>query len=179
MKTIVVGTTSRLKLDAVEAAAIGHPDFTIIGVSTSSGINEQPLGREETCLGASNRAEGAQEQHPNADFYLGIENGVRGNFHDERYADWAVIHLLTTRIKDGTVIPVEIRVDSMEVTVPTDVVEEMYERGPETTTCGAISAERHGHPKDDPHVLWSGGTTCRKDILIQALKVMFDLIDPR
>lgn len=69
---IVVGTTSALKVKAVQAA---FEDATVIGVKTSSGVPEQPL-EEETEQGAKNRLSEAKRLHPDADLYIGIENGI-------------------------------------------------------------------------------------------------------
>jgi len=49
--------------------------FDFEGISIPSGVPDQPIGSEETYLGALNRAEGAKETQPQADFWVGIEGG--------------------------------------------------------------------------------------------------------
>ena len=79
---VVVGTTSALKLVAVQAV---FQDATVVGVKTSSGVPEQPL-EEQTERGADNRLAEAKRLKPDADMYVGIENGIffeHGNYVDK------------------------------------------------------------------------------------------------
>lgn len=58
---ITLGSTSTHKLVAViEAVERLSLQFTVRGVKTSSGINEQPVGFDETFAGALARAEGVR-----------------------------------------------------------------------------------------------------------------------
>jgi len=49
--------------------------FTVTGVGVPSGVSDQPLGSEETYQGAWNRLQAARQQHPSADYWVGIEGG--------------------------------------------------------------------------------------------------------
>lgn len=76
---IAVGSTNPAKLEAVrEAFTLAFPDqeIQIEGVEVSSGVSAQPLGAEETVLGAENRAQGALGKVSGADFGVGLEAGL-------------------------------------------------------------------------------------------------------
>jgi len=70
----VAGTTSHLKLSAVHET---WPEYTVLGTQDFvSAVREQPVGREETLLGARHRANKAFEHIPRPHFAIGIENGM-------------------------------------------------------------------------------------------------------
>ena len=52
------------------------------GISVPSGVSDQPFSDKETLQGALNRAKNAQEQDPEADYWVGIEGGVEDT-HDQ------------------------------------------------------------------------------------------------
>lgn len=78
MKKIVVASQNPVK---VESALRGFqemfPDevFKAEGYAIPSGVSNQPMGNEETYQGALNRAKGAQQHVPEADYWIGIEGG--------------------------------------------------------------------------------------------------------
>jgi hypothetical protein len=80
---IVVGSKSRLKRHATKMAAkhVGIP-CTVIGMSTDSGIPEQPVGFSEGLIGATNRALHVASELKNVQrddqhlLCLGIENYI-------------------------------------------------------------------------------------------------------
>lgn len=91
MKKVVIGSTSRVKLESVKQAfSIFFPDekFEFCSIPASSSVSDQPMSCKETLQGAINRAESASRQ--NADFHVGIEGGVEGNDGLECFA-WVVI----------------------------------------------------------------------------------------
>lgn len=51
-------------------------ELDVRGVSSSSGVSDQPGTDAETRLGARNRSRDAQQQHPDADYFVGIEGGI-------------------------------------------------------------------------------------------------------
>lgn len=51
-------------------------EINLLGVDALSGVRDQPVGDEETLLGARNRVQHAQRHYPDADFWAGIEGGV-------------------------------------------------------------------------------------------------------
>jgi len=78
-KTVIVGSMNPVKIDGVR---IGFekvfPDdvFEFQGYDAPSGVPDQPMGSEETLQGAINRANSCKEQHPDADFFCGLEGGI-------------------------------------------------------------------------------------------------------
>ncbi len=61
------------------------------GISIPSGVPDQPLGDEETYRGALNRARGAKEARPEADFWVGIEGGIALNRGEMETFAWMVV----------------------------------------------------------------------------------------
>ena len=51
-------------------------DLNVEGVSTDSGVSDQPVSDAETLLGARNRASNARQSHADADYWVGIEGGI-------------------------------------------------------------------------------------------------------
>jgi inosine/xanthosine triphosphatase len=79
MKSIVLASNNPVKRDAVLTGFLRmFPDeeFFINGVTSPSGVSNQPLSSHETLQGALNRSEQAIASHPDADFWVGIEGGV-------------------------------------------------------------------------------------------------------
>ncbi len=81
MRTVIVGSTNPVKLTAVQTgfgAMFPRERFNFRGIDVPSGVSEQPQNDAETLQGAKQRAANAQEQVPEADFWVGIEGGVDG-----------------------------------------------------------------------------------------------------
>ena len=79
MRTVIVGSTNPVKLTAVQTgfgAMFPQERFTFRGIDVLSGVSAQPQSDTETLQGARQRAANAQEQVPEADFWVGIEGGV-------------------------------------------------------------------------------------------------------
>jgi inosine/xanthosine triphosphatase len=75
---VVAGTTNPAKLKPVQLV-FGQvfADAEVHGLSVLSGVREQPIGEEETELGAVNRANAALAGVPGAVWGVGLEGGVR------------------------------------------------------------------------------------------------------
>jgi inosine/xanthosine triphosphatase len=56
--------------------ALGRDDIATSTVAVDSGVPEQPVGDDQTLLGARNRALGARTIMPDADLWVGLEGGV-------------------------------------------------------------------------------------------------------
>ena len=136
---IIVGTTSTLKLSAAQAA---FQYATIEGVKTASGVPEQPL-EEQTEQGAYNRLREAKRLKPDADMYVGIENGIF--FEHGNYVDKAVIVLEN---KAG-----EQHVEySLGVVFPTSLFFKAKRQGFDNITVGQVMFDAGlVQKKDDPH----------------------------
>ena len=74
-RVVVIGTGSAIKIEAVREAFSGAVEV-LSKADARSGVSAQPVGREETRRGALNCAQEARVEFPNADAWLGIENGV-------------------------------------------------------------------------------------------------------
>ena len=97
---IVVASDNPIKTDAVrQGVAPLFPDLAadVVGVAMPSGVAEQPMSEAETLEGAVNRATWAGEQHPEADFCVGLEGGVHDDGDAMASFAWVVV-----RAKDGT-----------------------------------------------------------------------------
>lgn len=79
MKRVIVASGNPVKIKATKAAFKKvFPDERIVveGVMVNSGINEQPMGDEDTYKGAFNRACNAKKKTERADYWVGIEGGI-------------------------------------------------------------------------------------------------------
>ena len=74
-KVVGIGTGSQIKIDALREAFGGAIEVRP-KTDAQSGVSAQPVGKEETSQGAFNRAEEARAAFPDADAWVGIENGV-------------------------------------------------------------------------------------------------------
>ena len=95
---IVIGSKSPVKIEATKQAfAKYYTDFQIEAVSIPSGVNPYPWSDEEMLSGALNRAHGALEAYPGADFVVGLEGGL------QRLDEWMMVKQLAVVVKDGEV----------------------------------------------------------------------------
>lgn len=94
MQKIIVASKNPVK---IQSTLLGFQemfpdgDFEASGVSIPSGVNDQPMGDEETFQGALNRAKGAQKAQSNADFWVGIEGGNIRQGDDMEVMAWVVV----------------------------------------------------------------------------------------
>lgn len=75
---IKVGTTNKGKIEAVKIASTKYDILTgavIEGIDVASGVNNQPIGLDETIQGAMNRARAAYETSE-CDLAFGLESGI-------------------------------------------------------------------------------------------------------
>lgn len=76
MPLAAVGSTNPVKIGAVTRIfGFNFPDVRVVGVDVASGVSAQPIGEEETALGAKNRALAAMAA-TGADWGIGLEGGV-------------------------------------------------------------------------------------------------------
>jgi inosine/xanthosine triphosphatase len=98
---IVVASQNPVKVNAAlrgfEKMFPGE-QFEIEGVSVASGVNDQPRSDEETLQGALNRVSNAHREHPDADFYIGIEGGI-----EEKNGEMEVFAWVVAKSKDGRI----------------------------------------------------------------------------
>lgn len=65
--------------------------FSISGVQAASEVSAQPMGLEETLLGAKNRVKNAKNLFPEASYWVGIEGGVGQDAHGMFAFAWIYI----------------------------------------------------------------------------------------
>lgn len=76
MKKVIVWSQNPVKIKAVKEgfeAMFPEEWFEVVGISATSGVNDQPMTDIETFTWAKNRAIHCQEKHPEADFWVGVE----------------------------------------------------------------------------------------------------------
>lgn len=106
-KVITVTSTNPVKLQAaLQGFTKMFPDdsFEVQSVIASSGVRNQPIGDDETLLGAANRARAARSQYPDSDFWVGIEGGIDEYDGDMSAFAWVFVigGNLTGKGKSGT-----------------------------------------------------------------------------
>lgn len=96
MKTVIVASTNSVKIETVRigfSKMFPEEKFVLSGVSVPSGVSEQPQSEEETLKGSMNRAENAMKKIPDADYWVGVEGGLkRENGEAQAFAWIVVIH---------------------------------------------------------------------------------------
>lgn len=95
---ILVGSTNRVKIAAVDSAVrSAFPkllNLEVRGVASSSGVPDQPVGDDETLLGALNRVDDMQRQHATLAGCAGpagdASAGLKGQDQDVR-SPWLLV----------------------------------------------------------------------------------------
>lgn len=155
-----VGSESGPKLRAVHAAfvSLGY-ETEVLGFKAESGINQQPGNLAEMEEGAGNRALWASKECPDAQFYIGIENGLV--LQNGVWYDPACVIILTPEgqrsVAFGAFFP-----------MPTWLAEEAL-LDKTTTDVGVIVQTLAGGEKDTMKYL-SEGTVPREELLVQAIQ---------
>jgi non-canonical (house-cleaning) NTP pyrophosphatase len=160
VRRVAIGTGSTIKIEALREAlddTLGAGCYEVLAVvDAESGVRPQPVGLEETELGARNRAAAARARYPDAEFAVGIENGMwpmaepTGGCRDE---DAACIVVLVSGAQE------EVRW-SDALPIPTQRPFPMGRNG-------EWSALK------DPHAVLTNGTRPRKQFLKDALIQLF------
>ena len=76
---VAIGSTNKVKVQAVEAVIQGYPQFVdarLVPISADSEVSDQPLSLEETIRGAKNRAKNAFAACDACTYSFGIESGL-------------------------------------------------------------------------------------------------------
>lgn len=76
---IVLGSENIPKRDSVaNAFGLAYPgeEINVSCIKTESGVSSHPTSAQEAVKGAINRANNAQLQSPNGDYFVGIEGGL-------------------------------------------------------------------------------------------------------
>jgi len=163
---VAVGSTKQQKCQAVERifSSISQGASPIlVSINAHSGINEQPVGLDETLKGACNRLTAARKAHPNSEFAVGIENGIVKTVHEAQvhWIDfaWVAIDHISGRRAIAS---------STGVEFPLDLVQEAERRGFNKVTVGSLIAEKYRCDSSDPHSFLTNQSVSRVDMLVQA-----------
>jgi len=93
-KKVIIASKNPVKINAVKIGfekMFPNDSFKFEGASISSDVKDQPVDNAETILGATNRANNAKAQFPDANFWVGIEGGVEKNNTEMSAFAWVVI----------------------------------------------------------------------------------------
>mmetsp|Transcript_30432 Transcript_30432/g.33998 ORF Transcript_30432/g.33998 Transcript_30432/m.33998 type:complete len:265 (-) Transcript_30432:49-843(-) len=97
---IVLGSASYIKKEAVTRA---WPFASVQALHIPSGVRPQPIGKNETKKGAMNRAYGAKRKKRQANYWIGIENGMWETKKDH-WVDGACIVIIIAGKKSNVVL---------------------------------------------------------------------------
>lgn len=152
---IALGSHSRIKADAAREACLAlGVAATIVPTARRSCVRAQPVGREETLLGAHNRAKAPLDA--NDMLGVGIENGL---VHEGGI--WYDVAAVVVATRDGRTVT---RWSEM-VAVPDGYVARAQAAGFDRKTVGEVIAEDLGTAADDPHAALTAGRLTREGIL--------------
>jgi inosine/xanthosine triphosphatase len=76
---VVVGSRNPVKINAVKEGferMFPEHKFVFEGLAVPSNVPDQPMGDNETYIGAENRAKNARNILPEADYWVGLEGGL-------------------------------------------------------------------------------------------------------
>jgi inosine/xanthosine triphosphatase len=105
MPKIVIASKNPVK---IQAALNGFQrvfpgqTFEIQSVSVPSAVSIQPMSDEETRQGALNRAANARREHPDADYWVGIEGGLDTHHGEVHVFAWIVVLTAERRSQSRT-----------------------------------------------------------------------------
>ena len=158
VKTVVVGSESALKIRAVKSAfAKMLLDPEILPCAVSSGVPNQPFGKNIIRNGAKNRAREARAKHTVADFTIGIENGLV-----QEYDKWFDVPCIVIHSRDGY----DSSVFGTSFPIPLWVVSKTLQQ----VELGHIIQEISGMSEKDPTSFFSENTITREEIIDQAVR---------
>ncbi len=94
MPKIVIASHNPIKIQATLSGFMRmFPgiEFGLTSVSVPSGVSDQPGTNQETLQGAQNRATGAKQAEPEADYWVGIEGGIEQDAGQMAAFAWIVV----------------------------------------------------------------------------------------
>jgi inosine/xanthosine triphosphatase len=94
VEKVIVGSTNPVKIQAVQGGferMFPGKAFEFRGVSTASGVSDQPASDEEALKGALQRVENASQLIPGADFWVGLEGGIEDWGEEMAAFAWIVV----------------------------------------------------------------------------------------
>lgn len=158
MSRVYIGSTNRVKIDAVNQVLI---DYDIIGVEVDSGVGPQPKSDEETILGAYNRAKSL----PKGNLRIGLEAGIEKHDGKIFLINWGVLIDENDNVYygGGTRLP-----------LPQEIGERLYHEEVELATL----IDEHYHREDIKHQEGAVGILTnnyvrRIDIFIHIVRIIY------
>ena len=125
MNKIYIGSANPVKIESTRKAfglAFPGRSYDFIGLPVDSGVSDQPSGNDETLQGALNRAVHVKHEHPDAEFWVGIEGGLEKTGNQMNVFAWIVV---MNRSRTG-----KARTATFEIPGPLrKLIEEGYELG--------------------------------------------------
>ncbi|GAA5020749.1 non-canonical purine NTP phosphatase [Marivirga lumbricoides] len=94
IQKVIIASKNPVKINAVKAGfqkMFPTLEFQFEGISSPSGVSEQPLSSKETKEGALNRIKNAKALTPNAQFWVGIEGGIEKIDEEMEVFAWIII----------------------------------------------------------------------------------------
>lgn len=94
MQKLVVASKNPVKIESALAGfqeMFPEQQFSVEGISVPSGVNDQPMGDDETYQGAWNRVQAARAALPNADYWIGIEGGNIRKENEMEVMAWVIV----------------------------------------------------------------------------------------
>lgn len=139
-----------------------------VAVPDNPSVRAQPFGMMETRAGARFRALAALDADAEADYGVGIENGVTWlGGADEGGIDFPVIAVASRQdpghVTYATGMGIQVERRFLEASVATDCKK----------TCGQFIAEETGFEHADWHRGYTGQATCRQEIIAAAVFLAF------
>lgn len=167
---IAIGTTSKLKIRAVEAALQKMKvSAEIIPQQTESKVSDQPFGFEEVLEGAKNRAKDSLDS-TKADMGIGIENGIVYQGSINGWFDLPCVAIVTS---SGQLAYSFGATDK----IPDWMIDRIKK---EKTELGFIIQELSGASEKDPIAFFSDNLMRREDIIAEAVAcALFEIINPK
>eukprot|EP00300_Choanocystis_sp_HF-7_P021809 c2090_g1_i1.p2 GENE.c2090_g1_i1~~c2090_g1_i1.p2 ORF type:complete len:204 (+),score=31.06 c2090_g1_i1:25-636(+) len=176
--TVFVSSLSPIKIDAVREA-LGQSEWEateITGFAAASGVDEQPVGNEDTLRGAMNRlahtkshVESSVPEARGANvLYVAMENGIFSVAQPDGTLLW--FDLAWIVVEHG---PTGRRAfaHSEGIQFPTVYVEKAQRLGFARTTVGSVIASETTASKADPHMWLTRGQRPRFALLTSAIGV--------
>ena len=104
MKRVVVASTNPVKINTTQngfAKMFPSDIFEVQGISAPSEVSDQPMSDDETLRGAMNRANNVSNLVTEADFWVGIEDGIEEVDGELEAFAWVVVKSKDGRIGKG------------------------------------------------------------------------------
>jgi inosine/xanthosine triphosphatase len=95
MKSILIASRNPVKVQATLNGfqrMFPEESFQIQSAAAASGVSNQPRSDEETLRGATNRAQDAARDYPQANYWVGIEGGIQETGGQMTAFAWVVIY---------------------------------------------------------------------------------------